>query len=98
MERSGSSVSRAQLSAVIIAIAILVAATAGTVTRAGFSPDEEITAAAVRGISATGLTPLPSGLLYLRGVPYSYAAWLAGAALGQTLAAYRWASVLCAAI
>ncbi len=42
-------------------------------TRPGYSVDEEFTVFAVRGIQAHGLPLLPSGLLYDRGIAYSYA-------------------------
>ena len=41
--------------------------------RPGYSVDEEFTEFAVRGIHAHGLPLLPSGLLYDRGIAYSYA-------------------------
>jgi hypothetical protein len=41
--------------------------------RPGYSVDEEFTEFAVRGIRAHGLPILPSGLLYDRGLQYSYA-------------------------
>lgn len=41
--------------------------------RPGYSVDEEFTEFAVRGIHAHGLPRLPSGLLYDRGILYSYA-------------------------
>ena len=41
--------------------------------RPGYSVDEEFTQFAVRGIHAHGLPLLPSGLLYDRGIAYSYA-------------------------
>ena len=66
--------------------------------RAGYSPDEEFTLFAVRGIAAHGLPLLPSGLLYDRGLAYSYGAWLAGLAGGPALPAFRAVSLLCAAL
>lgn len=66
----------------IAAAALVVAASlvfaAPELARAGYTPDEEFTVFAVRGINASGLPLLPSGLLYDRGVAYSYAAWVAG--------------------
>lgn len=62
--------------------------------RPGYSPDEEFTLFAVRGIEAHGLPLLPSGLLYDRGLGYSYGAWLAGLLAGQTLPAFRAVSAL----
>ncbi len=66
--------------------------------RPGYSPDEEFTVFAVRGIEAHGLPLLPSGLLYDRGLGYSYASWLAGLVAGQTLPVFRAVSVLSAAL
>ena len=66
--------------------------------RSGYSPDEEFTLFAVRGIQARGLPLLPSGLLYDRGLAYSYGAWLAGLVGGQALPAFRAVSVLCSAL
>jgi hypothetical protein len=64
-----------------VAVATLAAAVLAIVwhdvTRQGYSPDEEFTVFAVRGIAAHGLPLLPSRLLYDRGVAYSYTAWLA---------------------
>ena len=66
--------------------------------RAGYSVDEEFTVFAVRGIQATGLPVLPSGLLYDRGLAYSYAAWFAGLITGSELPAFRAISLICAAL
>ncbi len=66
--------------------------------RSGYSPDEEFTLFAVRGISAHGLPLLPSGLLYDRGLGYSYASWLAGAIHGQALPAFRLVSLASAVL
>jgi hypothetical protein len=66
--------------------------------RAGYSPDEEFTLFAVRGIETHGLPLLPSGLLYDRGLAYSYGAWLAGLVGGQALPAFRAVSVVCSAL
>lgn len=52
---------------------------------------------AVRGIAEHGLPLLPSGLLYDRGILYSYASWLAHALTGSELPAYRALSLVCAA-
>ena len=46
------------------------------VGRPGYSVDEEFTEFAVRGIQAHGVPLLPSGLLYDRGLAYSYASAL----------------------
>ena len=53
---------------------------------------------AVRGITEHGLPLLPSGLLYDRGILYSYASWLAHAVTGSELPAYRALSFACAAL
>lgn len=51
---------------------------------------------AVRGIAEHGLPILPSGLLYDRGILYSYASWIAHAVTGSELPAYRAISFICA--
>ena len=73
----------------IAAVAILVLAASPNLHRPGFSADEEITAFAVGGVAATGAPVLPSRILYLRGVLYTYAAWLGGRVFGQSLPVYR---------
>ena len=50
------------------------------ITRPGYSVDEEFTEFAVRGIREHGLPILPSGLLYDRGLAYSYASAIVTAA------------------
>ena len=65
--------------------------------RAGYSPDEEFTRFAVRGIHAHGLPLLPSGLFYDRGLLYSYAAALAGLTAGDSLVPGRLVSLAAAA-
>ena len=55
--------------------------------RAGYSVDEEFTVFAVRGIHAHGVPLLPSGLLYDRGIAYSYAADAVTAAQGAPVRA-----------
>ena len=77
--------------------AAVIAAGSLQVARPGYSVDEEFTVFAVRGIATDGLPVLPSGLLYDRGVAYSYAAWFAGAVVGSELPAFRAVSVLSAA-
>ena len=57
--------------------------------RAGYSVDEEFTEFAVRGILAHGIPLLPSGLLYDRGLAYSYASALING---------RIVSLICAAL
>lgn len=70
---------------------------AASLGRPGYSPDEEFTLFAVRGISAHGLPLLPSGLFYDRGLIYSYASWIAGALTGYELPAFRALSLASAA-
>jgi hypothetical protein len=81
--------------------AIVFAAGLFQIARPGYSVDEEFTVFAVRGIQAHGVPLLPSGLLYDRGLAYSYA----GAALaapaaqgGAVLERGRALSLLCAAL
>ena len=62
----------ARQAALVVAALVLVAG-AFEITRPGYSVDEEFTAFAVRGIREHGLPILPSGLLYDRGIAYSYA-------------------------
>ena len=59
------------------------------ITRPGYSVDEEFTEFAVRGIHEHGLPLLPSGLLYDRGLAYSYAAAIVNG---------RFVSLACAAL
>lgn len=75
----------------VVVLALVAAALAALpdLSRPGYSPDEEFTLYAARSIAARGLPLLPSGLLYDRGLGYSYAAWLAGAVAGQALPVYR---------
>ncbi len=84
--------------AVAIAAAAVLLAGSLALTRPGYSVDEEFTVFAVRGIQQHGLPLLPSGLLYDRGLAYSYASWLAGAVTGSELPAFRAVSVLSAAL
>ena len=58
--------------------------------RPGYAADEEFTVFAVRGIeaSARSLPLLPSGLLYDRGLAYSYASWIAELVSGYELPAW----------
>lgn len=53
--------------------ALVIVAGSLQITRPGYSVDEEFTEFAVRGIHAHGVPTLPSGLLYDRGLAYSYA-------------------------
>jgi hypothetical protein len=80
------------------AVLVTLIAIAGTpqLARPGYSVDEEFTVFAVRGIADGGLPLLPSGLLYDRGLAYSYAAWTAGVVSGGGLPAYRAISLLSA--
>jgi len=82
--------------ALIVLGTFIFLAGASQLTRAGYSVDEEFTVFAVRGIQAHGLPLLPSGLLYDRGLAYSYAGWLASAVTGSELPAFRALSLLCA--
>jgi hypothetical protein len=75
---------RAGLRVVIALAAVVVAAGALSLGRPGYSPDEEFTVFAVRGIGAHGLPLLPSGLLYDRGLAYSYTSWAAAELAGSS--------------
>jgi hypothetical protein len=78
--------------AVLAAAVILIGAT--QLGRPGYSVDEEFTIFAVRGIQAHGLPLLPSGLLYDRGIAYSYASWAATFLPGDDLVAARLLSLI----
>ena len=67
-------------------------------SRPGYSVDEEFTIFAVRGIAAHGVPLLPSGLLYDRGLAYSYASWLASVVPGDDLVAARALGLLSIAV
>jgi hypothetical protein len=83
----------------VIALAAMVAAAgAGSLSRPGYSPDEEFTLFAVRGIATHGLPLLPSGLLYDRGLLYSYPSWAAARLTGLELPAFRALSLVCGAV
>lgn len=69
--------------------ALVIVAGSFQITRPGYSVDEEFTEFAVRGIHAHGVPRLPSGLLYDRGLAYSYASALVDG---------RVVSLLCAAL
>jgi hypothetical protein len=60
--------------ALVAALILVVGST--QIGRPGYSVDEEFTEFAVRGIHAHGVPRLPSGLLYDRGLGYSYASAL----------------------
>jgi hypothetical protein len=83
--------------AALLAAAVVLAGS-WQLARPGYSVDEEFTVFAVRGIEAHGLPLLPSGLLYDRGIAYSYAASLAKALSGAELPAFRAVSLLSAAL
>ncbi len=57
----------------LLLAALVIIAGSFEIARPGYSVDEEFTEFAVRGIQAHGLPLLPSGLLYDRGLAYSYA-------------------------
>jgi hypothetical protein len=78
--------------------AIMLIAGSFSLARPGYSVDEEFTVFAVRGIQQHGLPLLPSGLLYDRGLAYSYAAWVVGAITGSELPAFRAISLIAAAL
>ena len=88
---------RAAKAAVLLALAVLIGGSL-QLARGGYSVDEEFTVFAVRGIHASGLPLLPSGLLYDRGIAYSYASWLAGVVSGSELPAFRAISLACASL
>jgi 4-amino-4-deoxy-L-arabinose transferase-like glycosyltransferase len=83
--------------AAALAAVVLIAGSL-SLSRPGYSVDEEFTVFAVRGIQQHGLPILPSGLLYDRGIAYSYAAWLAGAITGSELPAFRAVALFSAAV
>jgi hypothetical protein len=95
--RPGAAVVHDRRWAVAVAIGglLALAVSAGDLARSGYSPDEEYTHFAVTGIRASGLPLLPSGLLYDRGLAYSYAAWAASAFSLDVVPAARWVSALC---
>lgn len=75
-------------------VAGVFAAGAVSLVRPGYTPDEEFTLFAVRGITAHGFPLLPSGFLYDRGLLYSYASALAALVSGTELPAFRALSLL----
>jgi Dolichyl-phosphate-mannose-protein mannosyltransferase len=81
----------------LVLAAVIAAIAAPSLFRAGYTPDEEFTLFAVRGIHAHGLPLLPSGLLYDRGLLYSYLSWLAATLTGVELPAFRALSLVSAA-
>ena len=70
----------------VLATAVLVAGSF-EIGRAGYSVDEEFTEFAVRGILAHGIPILPSGLLYDRGLAYSYASAIVNSRLVSLICA-----------
>jgi hypothetical protein len=80
-----------------IIAALVILAGSASLARPGYSVDEEFTVFAVRGIAADGFPILPSGMLYDRGLAYSYASWLVGVFPGPDLPAYRALSLASAA-
>ena len=78
-------------------LVMAVAAGASTeIGRRGYSTDEEFTVFAVNGIREHALPLLPSGLLYDRGLAYTYTSWLAGQSIGHELPVYRAVALLSA--
>src|SRR5262245_27539468 len=90
---------RARAAAAVVVVAVLAVGWT-QLFRPGYSVDEEFTVFAVRGIeaSARSLPLLPSGLLYDRGLAYSYASSLAAKVSGIELPAYRALSLLSAVV
>ena len=74
---------------VALAAALVLVIGSFEIGRPGYSVDEEFTEFAVRGIRAHGLPILPSGLLYDRGLAYSYA---------SVIASGRVVSLMCGAL
>lgn len=89
--------SRAALRVIVALAAVVVGIGALSLFRPGYTPDEEYTLFAVRGIGAHGVPLLPSGLLYDRGIAYSYLSWLATELSDLDLPALRALSLLCGA-
>ncbi len=85
-------------SAALAVAAGVIAIGALTLSRPGYTPDEEYTLFAVRGIADGGLPLLPSGLLYDRGLLYSYLGWGATLVSGVELPAFRALSLFTAAL
>lgn len=84
--------------AMALPITILCLLAFSVLSREGYSPDEEITAATVKSIDEAGLPLLPSGVLYNRGFPFPYLAWIVGKLLDDRVESYRLASLLCALV
>jgi len=79
---------------VLAALVICAVAAGRAIHQPGYLLDEEITASTVPSVSWHGVPRLPSGLLYVRGLPYTYAAWLGGTMMGHTLETYRLMSAI----
>ncbi|MCA9727130.1 MAG: hypothetical protein R3E12_04060 [Candidatus Eisenbacteria bacterium] len=83
---------------VVALLAILVAAavlrTIG-LGHLGYWIDEDLTWLAVRGIHEDGVPLLPSGVIYARGLPYSYLTAFTTSLLGTTPAMLRLPSLVC---
>ena len=77
------------MKAAALLAALVILAGACQIARPGYSVDEEFTEFAVRGIDAHGVPLLPSGLLYDRGLAYSYASAIVNG---------RIVSLICAAL
>jgi hypothetical protein len=67
---------------------------AGGLDRPGYSVDEELTCFSCLGISDRGIPVLPSGMVYGRGLLYTYTAWLSGSLFGQSIESYRYPALL----
>lgn len=83
---------------VALPLLAFIALTSLVIARPGFTPDEEITAVLASAIGSRGLPILPSGVLYPRGVPYLYAAWVVSLGVGKTMLAWRLTSWIFGAI
>ena len=81
------------VAALVLLLGLAVLTRWGALWRSGYSPDEEISVFAVRGIASTGLPRLPSGVLYDRGLAFSYSAWACGRLFGDVLPSYRIPSI-----
>jgi hypothetical protein len=95
---SGTVDSPGPLASLALLLFVFAALAASGIGRAGYSIDEEYTLFGVRGIAAHGVPILPSGALYDRGLPYTYAAWLSGVLFGHGFPAYRLPSLLSALV
>ena len=82
-------VPRRELAALVIILAAALAFRLRFLSQPGLSADEDIAVLVIGAIGEHGVTRLPSGFIYDRGLPYSYLSWLAGAAFGQSVVTYR---------